>query len=210
LQLAAPEKLGKYDVVYWAGDTELARQSFEMVDVAASLEAPGEVEGGLFFDVGWKAEGNRGDRIDLFSAKSPEPIAWNYPIRGNPVQIQSAGRAAEPRASEIARVAPGLVRLSEVQLRGSAGIVGEKDCETPMITHAETPRVGDRDIGESWASGFLPLIVLEFFVASGFGPNVFFVWPLLGALGSAVKQRNVTIRRSVLRSRCSRGSSASR
>jgi hypothetical protein len=89
LPLTAPEALGKYEVVYWAGDTELARQSFEVVDVTASLQAPDEVKGGLFFDVGWKAEGNRGDRIDMFSAKSTEPVAWDYPIRGNPVQIQA-------------------------------------------------------------------------------------------------------------------------
>lgn len=89
LPLTAPEALGKYDVVYQAGDTELARQAFEVVAVTASLTAPDEVEGGLFFDVAWKAEGNRGDRIDLFSKKSADPIAWDYPIRGNPVQIQA-------------------------------------------------------------------------------------------------------------------------
>jgi hypothetical protein len=98
LLLTAPEALGKYDVVYQAGDTELARQSFAVVDVAAALQAPDEVEGRLFFDVSWKAEGNRGDRIDMFRAKSTEPIVWDYPIRGNPLQIQAP---AEPGDYEL-------------------------------------------------------------------------------------------------------------
>ncbi|MEO8603078.1 MAG: VWA domain-containing protein [bacterium] len=98
LRLSAPEALGAYHVVYRAGDTELARQPFEVVDVTASLQAPDAVEGGLFFDVAWKADGNRGDRIDLFSATAADPVAWNYPSRGNPLQIQAP---AEPGAYEL-------------------------------------------------------------------------------------------------------------
>ncbi len=89
LSLTAPEALGPYDVVYRAGNTDLARQSFEVVDVAASLQAPDEVEGRLVFDVTWKAEGNRGDRIELYSGNSDSPVAYNYPIRGNPLQIEA-------------------------------------------------------------------------------------------------------------------------
>ncbi len=98
LTLTAPEALGTYAVVYRAGETELARESFAVVDVAATLQAPDEIEGRLVFDVTWKAEGNRGDRIELYSPRSADPIAWNYPIRGNPLQLQAP---EEPGAYEL-------------------------------------------------------------------------------------------------------------
>lgn len=95
LTLTAPEALGTFAVVYRAGDTELAREPFEVIDVAASLDAPEEVEGGLSFDVTWKAEGNRGDRIDMYATGATDPATWDYPIRGNPLQIRAPREAGE-------------------------------------------------------------------------------------------------------------------
>ena len=89
LSLTAPEPMGDYSVIYRSGSTELARASFAVVDVTASLDAPPEVQGGLSFDVAWKAEGNRGDRINLVAIGDPSPVAWNYPVRGNPLRLEA-------------------------------------------------------------------------------------------------------------------------
>ena len=93
LTLTAPEVLGTYAVVYRAGQSELERQDFAVVDVTASLQAPDEVEGGLVFDVSWQAEGNRGDRIDMGKAGNGDPVVWDYPIRGNPLQLKAPAEA---------------------------------------------------------------------------------------------------------------------
>ncbi len=75
--LTAPEELGDYEVVYLTGGKAIARQPVKVAKVSATLNAPGEVVGGLVFPVDWTGPGNRQDQV-LVHAPAEKETARAY------------------------------------------------------------------------------------------------------------------------------------
>ena len=64
--LIVPEEIGEYDVIYFTNDDKiLARDTFTVTPVAATLSVPETVAAGSKFEVTYKAPKNRGDQVVL-------------------------------------------------------------------------------------------------------------------------------------------------
>ncbi|MES1263027.1 MAG: hypothetical protein ABUL69_01645, partial [Peristeroidobacter soli] len=80
VKLTAPEKPGTYEVRYFlgVGDTIIARQTFTVGAVAASVTAPAQVAAGAKFKVSWTGPNNPRDFVTMVKAGTPEKTYERY------------------------------------------------------------------------------------------------------------------------------------
>lgn len=77
--LTAPEKPGTYEVRFLTHEKNmLARQTFEVTAVTASLDGPKTVPAGSKFKVNWTGPGNKFDNIRIFSADGEKKYSKTY------------------------------------------------------------------------------------------------------------------------------------
>jgi hypothetical protein len=80
MKLAAPEKPGTYELRYFlgAGDKIIARQTFTVTGVGATLSAPAQVAAGARFQVKWTGPDNERDFVTLVKAGTRERTYQDY------------------------------------------------------------------------------------------------------------------------------------
>ncbi|MBT2968392.1 MAG: VWA domain-containing protein [Candidatus Thiodiazotropha sp. (ex Ctena orbiculata)] len=93
--LHAPDEPGSYEVRYQTGQsyTILAKRLITVEAVSATLEGPGEVQGGAHFEMTWTGPDNPGDYIAVMDRgsvkRAPARGKWAYTRHGNPVRLRA-------------------------------------------------------------------------------------------------------------------------
>lgn len=93
LMLTVPEKLGKYELVYFTGGKALARTPIEIVPASATLDAPAEVMAGQAFEVAWTGPGNRKDLVAMMpgdTAPARPYASHSYIVKEEPELVMIA------------------------------------------------------------------------------------------------------------------------
>lgn len=113
----APQEVGEYELLYVIGsdNSTLASVSFQVVVVqaTASLEAPGQVVGGTYFDVSWSGPDGKGDYIVIVKAGASGNFGYRAATRrGNPASVGAPG---DPGAYELRYVQGGSERTLAVR-----------------------------------------------------------------------------------------------
>jgi Mg-chelatase subunit ChlD len=100
LTLDVPTSPGKYEVRYHTGASGypvLAKAGVEVTDTAATLEAPASVEVAGQVKIKWKGPNHPGDfiSIDPAGAGDREYGNYDYPSKGNPIQVQAPDKPGD-------------------------------------------------------------------------------------------------------------------
>jgi hypothetical protein len=134
-RVTIPEAPGDYEIRYATGQTRasLAKAKLTVTGVTASVQAPGSVNAGAYFDVSWKGPGNTYDHISIAQKDAgPDQYLKSFRIRQSPMQIQAplvsgelelryqTGQTQAILARGALRVTParqepGLIRVSAAQ-----------------------------------------------------------------------------------------------
>ncbi|MBV2122355.1 MAG: VWA domain-containing protein [Candidatus Thiodiazotropha sp. (ex Ctena orbiculata)] len=99
--LHAPDQPGSYEVRYQTGQsyTILASKLITVTPVSATLEGPGEVQGGSLFEVAWSGPDNPGDYIAVFDigsdGRAPALAKWAYTRHGTPAQLRAPHQSGQ-------------------------------------------------------------------------------------------------------------------
>ena len=92
VHVVVPEAPGNYEVRYLTGQLALtlARAPLRVTGTTASVEGPGSVTAGSYFNVSWKGPGNTYDHISI-APKDAGPDAYlkSFRIGASPMQIQA-------------------------------------------------------------------------------------------------------------------------
>ncbi len=90
-KIVAPDGLGAYEIRYVMGKSKrtLASRPVTLVGVAATLDAPVEVNAGARFEVAWEGPDNPNDYITIVEAGAPEGShhSYDYTRKGSPAKI---------------------------------------------------------------------------------------------------------------------------
>ncbi|MGH8177685.1 MAG: hypothetical protein ACREV5_15625, partial [Steroidobacter sp.] len=96
-RLQAPEEPGDYEVRVLGAQSPyptLARRAIRLENVAASLEAPGQVAAGAKFAVRWSGPNNGRDYVGI-GDKEQEYITYKYTKTGNPIELVAPDKAGD-------------------------------------------------------------------------------------------------------------------
>ncbi len=93
VKLRAPDAVGDYELRYVVGKSKrtLASRPVTLVAVAASVEAPAEVQAGSDFTVSWSGPNNPNDYISIAEVGAPEGkyLTYAYTRKGSPAKLRA-------------------------------------------------------------------------------------------------------------------------
>ncbi|MCB1042045.1 MAG: VWA domain-containing protein [Acidobacteria bacterium] len=140
VSLPAPDQPGRYEVRYATGQTyaTLAAEPLVVTAVSASLQAPGQVEAGSYFEVSWEGPGNDRDFIAVAPMGSDAKTwpSYRFVHLGNPLRLHApsepgnyelryqTGQSYLVLATRALQVAPAAERPGFIQVVSSSKTAG--------------------------------------------------------------------------------------